>query len=233
MYVLFGEEELVSEVGHHASELAVDEVERTAEVLGAHAHEGLHHIHFRFASATGDNPAVQLCHEFPVGIIAAVEVPDYRFSVHPQSREDERCTPTCSVLALEAMPEHRAFGCLNDEAEESGVLELGVLAANERRVHVRCHRLYLGIERIIDNMVLEVEKRFLRNSRTADFFFAQVDRRQEMVRCACYFAIRQEFGLGQRTEIEDTAEVIIVSQAPYVLVRSIVQVSSTQQQAAT
>ena len=44
MYVLVREEELVSEVGHHAPELAVDEVERTAEVLGAHAHEGLHHI---------------------------------------------------------------------------------------------------------------------------------------------------------------------------------------------
>ena len=190
MYVLIREEELVSEVGHHAPELAVDEVERTAEVLGAHAHESLHHIHFRFASATGDNPAVQLCHEFPVGIIAAVEVPDNRFSVHPQSREDERSTPTCSVLALEAMPEHRAFGCLDDEPEESGVLELGVLAADERGVHVRCHRLYLGKEGVVDNMVLEVEERLLRNGRTADFFFAQVDRRQEIARSRYRFRRR-------------------------------------------
>ena len=54
-----------------------------------------------------------------------------------------------------------------------------------------------------------------------------------MVRSAYHFAVWQELCLRQRTEIEDTTEVIIISQAAYIFIRSIVQVSSTQQQAAT
>ena len=83
------------EVGHYAPELAVDEVERTAEVLGAYAHKCLHYIHFRFASATGDNLAVQMCDEFPVSIIRAVEIVDDSVSIHAKGREDERSAISC------------------------------------------------------------------------------------------------------------------------------------------
>lgn len=125
-----GEEELVLEVGGHGAELAVDEVEREAEIFGADAHKSLHDIHLFFASAAGDDVGVEACHERTIGIVGAVEIFDDGLTVHSESREDERRAPSGSVLALETMPEHTPVGRLDDDAKKGGVLKLGVFAAD-------------------------------------------------------------------------------------------------------
>ena len=126
-----GEEELVPEVGEHATELTVDEVQGAAEILSANTHKRLDNIHLGFAAAADKDIVIQSGYQFVVGIVAAVEVLNNSLFVHTKCKQDKRCAPAGAVLTLETMPEHAAIGRLDDESQKRCILELRVLAADK------------------------------------------------------------------------------------------------------
>lgn len=128
------------------------------------------------------------------------------------------------------MPEHRPFGRFDDESQERGVLELGVLAPDEGGVHVRRHVLHFGIERVIDDVLLQVVERLLGNGSPGLLLRPHVDSRQQMVRGSLDLSIRQEVGLTLGTEIENASEVIVVPEPADILIGGVMQVGSTEQQ---
>ena len=206
-----GEEKLVLQIRGHAAKLTVDEVESADEIIGGNAHEGADNFHLGFASTTTDDLCVEAIHECAVRSVGEVKVRYDRFSVHTEGKEQIRSSPPCPVLALEAMPEYSAvLGALHNQAKESGILELGIFATDERGVHVCRHGLHLGIEGIVDDMAFEVEESFLRDRLLCQSLGAKVDGRQEMMGCTLHRLIRQGFRFSERAEIEDADEVEFV-----------------------
>ena len=99
-----GEHELVLQVVHHASELAVDEVECPAEIIGADAHERTNHFFLIFSSAPFLHFCIEPAYYIRVGDVTQVKIRDDVFACDAESGEDERRSPSGSVFALETMP---------------------------------------------------------------------------------------------------------------------------------
>ena len=82
-------------------------------------------------------------------------------------------------------------------------------------------------------MILQVQEGFLRDSLTGDTFLAEVNGGQQMMRSPGHFAIGQELRLAQRTEVKDTVQAVVVSEATDIAVGGIMQMRRAQQQTAT
>ena len=127
------------------------------------------------------------------------------------------------------MPENRAFGRFYDQSEERGILQLGILAADKRGVHVRRHFLHFGIERVGHNILLEVQERLFGNSLTRVLLDTRIDGRQQVVLCSGNLAVRLMFGFADRTEIEDPCQMEHIRQTAHIVVGRIVQMRRAQQ----
>ena len=231
--VVVGKEEDVVQVVGHTAVFAVNEVEGGAEVFGADTHKSLNNIHFGLTSSAGNDLVVESLDERLVGQIGAVEILDDGVAIYAQGEEYVGGTPAGAVFPLETMPEHGALGCLDDESQEGGVLELRELASDERGVHHPRHVLHLGVERVVDDMALEVEEGLFGDGAAGLLLRPHVDGRERVVRGSFHFAVGQVLRLAQRAEIEDASEVELLPQASDVLVGSVVQVGGTKQKTAS
>ena len=218
------------EVVGHGAELAVDEVERGDEVRRGDTHKRLNDRHLRFSSSACDDVGVEAFHDRAVEVIALLEVGDDGLPFDAEGEHEEGGTPSCAVLTLCAMPEDTAVcGRLDDETEESGVLELRELAADEGGVHIGCHHLHLRIEGVVDDMFVEFEERLVGNGFAGLLLRTHVNGRQEVVLHAIYLPVGHHLELVKRPEIEDPAEVILAFQPLYVSIGSVVQMGGPQQ----
>ena len=225
-----GEAEDVVEVGGHASVLAVDDVERTDEIGRRDAHKGQDDRFLGIASATPIDVGIESIHQGLVGHVAEPEIADDRLTVHTEGEHQEGSSPPRSVLTLGAMPQDTTFvRRFYDEAQEGGVLELGELRPDERRVHVGRHLLHLGIEGVVDYMAVEFEERFFRDGFTGLLLGPHVDGGQQMVLCTGHRAVGLELSLAQRAEVEDAANTVLVLQALQVGIRRIMQMGGAQE----
>lgn len=225
-----GEAENGVQIIDHPAELLVNEVEGRDEIRCGNTHEGLDDGQFGSTSSSSDDVGIEFFHDRPVSDVTLIKISDDRVSIHTQGEHEEGRTPAGSVFALCAMPQDSAvFGCLDDESEESSVLELGKLTPDEGGVHIRRHDLHLGIEGIVDNMPVEFEESFVGNGFAGLLLGAHVDGREQMMLHALYLAIGDGLGLAQRTEIEDAAELIFLFESPHVVIGSVVEVSRTDE----
>ena len=118
---------------------------------------------------------------------------------------------------------------LDDKPQESGILQLAELTLNQRRVHIRRHGLHLRIERIVDNMTVQLEKRLIGYRFTGLLLRTHVNSRQQMMLHTLYLAVRHSLELTHRAEIKDTAEVELVLETRHIAVRRVMQVRRTKQ----
>ena len=225
-----GEAENGVQIIDHPAELLVNEVEGRDEVRCGNTHEGLDDGQFGSTSSSSDDVCIEFFHDRPVSDVTLIKISDDRVSIHTQGEHEEGRTPTGSVFALCAMPQDSAvFGCFNHQTQESSILELAELTEDEGRVHVSCHDLHFGIERVIDDMLIQFMKRLIGDGFAGLLLGTHVDGRQQMMLHTFHLPIGGDLKLTERTEIKDAAEVIFRFESRHVIIRRIVQMGRAQQ----